>query len=89
MHDTVHPEADFGKLDWTKLKPDECTRNWSFGYGGYGLPDEKMVITVVEKGTLDADIWVVPDAFRAIVRTVEEIARRCVQDAVKTALGIK
>jgi hypothetical protein len=88
LKNTVHPEADFGKLDWSQLDIEGCTkRNWSFGYGGYGLPNEKLTIRIVDND-LDADIWVVPDAFREIVWVSEKIAREKIQNEIKRILGI-
>lgn len=83
---TVHPIEEFGTLPWDKLN---CVpRNFSFGRGGYGLPDSTWHVTYIHED-LTSDIYVIPGPLHRLIEEHASIATQHVQEAVKTALGIR
>jgi hypothetical protein len=93
--DVIHRVSEFADLPWDKLDPDRCTRDWSFGRGGYGLPEGTWTIRVFcnfDDVSLAQDVWVLPPSLAAILdlvgKTSEERGRDNVRDAITTALGL-
>lgn len=87
MNDTVHPASEFGKLDWSKLDPEMCTRSWSYGYGGHGLPDSTMTINDIDPETFDAEIWELPLPLQRLVEMHAEIAVDTIRGKMRAVMG--
>ena len=85
--DVFHPVEDFPNLPWDQLDPEQCTRAWSYGFGGNDLlPSQTTLCIPHEDGS--ADIWVMPDALTALIRMSREIGENSVRRDMRRVIGV-
>lgn len=84
--DVLHPVSEFKDLPWDNLKPNRCSRDWTFGVGMVNhFGDNVPYINIVEKD-LSSHIWELPKAFTAIFHTIEKMAANSVRNQISKAL---
>lgn len=82
----LHGVDEFAALPWDKLDPEECTQEWTFSEGGYGLEKETITISFFE-GEI-RHIWVLPSAIEAMFRIHSKCEAQNAIRKVKIALEI-
>jgi hypothetical protein len=87
INDIIHPVEEFYQINWSKFKPDDFGKKWSFGRGGYGLRDNQYTISYIHENLL-ADIWVLPDILSLMLKVNEENGSYEAKRQIKIALGI-
>ena len=88
--DTIHAVADFGKLPWDKLKPEDWSKGWSCGHGGYGFSEAQIIInTFKEQPGIACDIWPVPAPLAAMIEGLMKIAKEKQLREIHRVLGIQ
>jgi hypothetical protein len=90
--DVIDKADEFDKLPWNQLDPERCTKDWSFGRGGYGLKDEQWTISLYDKHDMSANIWVLPEPLSAVLsilkKSSSEEALRQFKNNLHAALGL-
>ena len=92
MRELVHGVDEFHNVPWNKLKAEGCTRDWTFGRGGHGLPEGTWTIqTHSGKYSNTWHYWVVPEAIGAMLemkaRCDVNRAKREIRNAFQDFLG--
>jgi hypothetical protein len=88
MDDIIHPVSEFHLLPWDKLAPEQCTRSWSYGFGGHGLTNSEGTISIFSDKELNADIWVMPESLAALIRMSRQIGENEAKRKMREAMNL-
>lgn len=89
MDTILHTASEFHKFPWDKLDPQTCTRDWSFGYGGYGFGPRVMTISYPEDATGNLwHVWECPEPLGALVQIARSAEAEEARRQVRIAIGV-
>ena len=86
MNDTVHSLKEFHLLPWEKLDPNQISRLWTYGFGGYGFDRNQLWISIIDSN-LDAEIWPLPAPIAAMLELDAEITSADLKRSLRQLIG--
>jgi hypothetical protein len=90
--DTIHPASEFHLFPWEQILkgpvPDPNT--WSFGRGGFPVPDSMWSIKVFKPKEqqsdpmgVDCDVWILPPMLQYMIVTLREWAKEDLRRSIR------